>query len=156
MCIISYIIHMIDIDITNNDDGTIDIFESNNAVLGNRALVNRFQIVFLTNSTSVFYSDSKSPKTDQQGGDASKFIGTPHALATPASIAASMIIAIERTVKVIKTNQSKVRNAESRLAGASLVSIDIVDGMIYGVIDIAPEKREPGLSTIYNAAIRKV
>lgn len=134
---------MADIDfVTDLTDGgfAIAIEDSPQAVSGNRALVNRFELTFLTKTKIFLEGDNYT--VDNFGGNAEKFINKPHVLSDIQGIAAAITAAIDATVKSLKDDEvDKTPNTE-KILGADLSSIDIVDGIVVARVEVRPIKAE--------------
>lgn len=111
-------------------------------VSGNRALLNRFEITFLT-KTRRFLLNGDKVIVDNFGGDAVRFISMPQVLNNPQSIAAAVSVAIDNTVKSLKGNEPpNIPNTE-KISGAKLISIAIEDdGYVYAEIEVIPVEKE--------------
>jgi hypothetical protein len=115
----------------------IEIGDNPQPVYGNRALLNRFQITFLT-SIRRFVMNSDSVVSDNYGGDAGRFMNKSHILKDIQSISASISIAIDQTVACIKGDEPFNIPDTERIESATLVSIDIIEEMVYAVIEVKP------------------
>jgi hypothetical protein len=82
----------------------VTIGDNPQEVIGNRLLLNIFEITFLTTKRSFVY-DGEAIK-DPYGGDAEQTIGRQSVLADPQSISAAIIIAINETVKNMKLDET--------------------------------------------------
>jgi hypothetical protein len=134
---------MADIDfITDLSDGTFKIALGDNpkAVVGNRALVNRFELTFLT-ASRLFILGNKYV-TDDFAGNAYKFINQPQVLNNLQSISAAIATAVDLTVQSILDDQPATIPDTEKLLSAELSSLDIVDSMINAVIQINPVEAE--------------
>lgn len=148
---------MADIDfIINEDDGyTVSLVSSANSVTGNRALVNRFQIAFLSNTRSFLNVDG-AVESDEFGGDAQRFLGVPIAVSNSSAIAAALLNAIEATVSSLKSNEpSGVPNTE-RIDTASLESLSIEGDVVKANISVVPLETESFSSLLFSVPIRGV
>lgn len=124
------------------------------AVSGNRALVNRFEITFLTKKRQFILGDKFV--TDNFGGDADKFINRPQVLNDLQSIAASLAIAIDQTVKSILDDQEQSIPDTERLESAKLITLDVVDDIITATIQVMPVVVESWDLIQLNLPIKKV
>jgi hypothetical protein len=134
---------MADIDfITDLSSGyfVITLGDNPTSVVGNRALVNRFQITFLTTSRSFVLGNQYV--TDSYGGNAQKFVNQPQVLNNLQSVSAAVATAIELTVKSMMDDQSASMPDTERIASANLESLDIVGGLVSAVINIVPVETE--------------
>jgi hypothetical protein len=148
---------MADIDfITDLSDGTFRITLGDNptAVIGNRALVNRFEITFMTKSR-VFILGNKYV-TDTYGGNAQKFIDKPQVLNNIQGISAAVATAIDLTVQSMLDDQPGNLPDTEKLSSAELISLDIVNDMINAVIQITPVQTEPYSVLKLNLPITRV
>jgi hypothetical protein len=143
-----------DIDFaTDFSDGQfrISLTENPAMVSGNRALVNRFEITFLTKQRQFSYDGGVV--IDNYGGDAGKFISKPQVLSDTQSIAASLTVAIQQTVSSMKKDQSPSTMPTERIANAELISVDVINGIITASIQIFPEEVESYEALKFNLPI---
>ena len=134
---------MADIDfITDLTSGSFYITLSDNPgkITGNRALVNRFEITFMT-KLRVFILGNQYV-TDVYGGDAQKFISQPQVLNNLQSISAAVATAIDLTVQSMLNDQSASIPDTEKLSSAELTNLDVVNDMINAVIQINPVEVE--------------
>ena len=130
---------MADIDfITDLSSGYFKIVLGDNPgrVTGNRALVNRFELTFMTKTRTFLLGDQYV--TDYFGGNAQKFISQPQVLNNLQSISASIATAIDLTVQSILNDQPDSIPDTEKLSSAVLTSLDINEGLISAVIQITP------------------
>jgi hypothetical protein len=148
---------MADLDFYRTDDEgfTISLGDSPKKVYGNRALVNRFEIVFLTTSRRYLLGGDRVV-IDGFAGDAEKYINKPQALNDLQGIATSVSTAIDKTVKAILEDQPDSVPMTERLDSAELMSIDIVEGVVVAVIKINPVEVEFYDSLTFNFPIKTV
>lgn len=152
---------MSDIDfITDFSTGIfqIDIDQSPQKVTGNRALLNRFEITFMTKTRYFLMdgSDGNGQKIlDTFGGNAEKFISVPRVLNDIQAIAAAVSTTISQTVDSIKNNQDASIDKTEKLSGANLSSIDIVNNIVVARIEVIPEQAESSESMILNLPITR-
>jgi len=134
---------MADIDfITDLTDGTFKIALGENPVeiIGNRALVNRFELTFMTKSRTFILGDKYV--TDNFGGNAQKFISQPQVLNNLQSISAAIATAVDLTVQSMLNDQPGNIPDTEKLSSAELISLDIVNDMINAIIQIVPVETE--------------
>lgn len=122
---------------------------------GNKALANRFEITFLT-STKKYLLGESEVVTDGYGGNADSVVGQMHALNNEQSIAASVTVAIDKTVESIIQNQETITEANERLVSASLTSLDIRGDTVYAKIELVPEEYEEYYPLYYSLPIRGI
>ena len=134
---------MADIDfITDLTNGAFYITLSDNPgkITGNRALVNRFEITFMT-KLRVFILGNQYV-TDTYGGNAQKFVSQPQVLNNLQSISAAVATAIDLTVQSMLNDQSASILDTEKLSSAELTSLDVINDMINAVIQINPVEVE--------------
>jgi hypothetical protein len=132
-----------DIDfITDFSSGSFDITIGDNptAVIGNRALVNRFEITFLTKSRTFILGNEYV--TDNYAGNSHKFVGQPQVLNNLQSISAALATAVDLTVQSMLDDQPNSIPDTEKLSSAELTSLDIVNDMVTAVIQITPVETE--------------
>lgn len=145
-----------DIDFHTDISGsfTIGLGDSPRGVSGNRALVNRFEIVFLT-KTRRYLLENGDITVDNFGGDAQKYINKPHVLNDIQSIASSVTISMEQTVKSILSDQpDSIPNTE-KLSRAELLSVDIIGDVVFASIRVYPVEVEAYEQLVMNLPITK-
>lgn len=109
-------------------------------VSGNRALLNRFEITFLTKRRE--YNLDGNIIQDDFGGDARKFIDTPRVLSDNQGISAAVSIAIDQTVESIKSDEPLGVPDTERLDSAELIGLEIVNDVINARIQVNPVEVE--------------
>jgi hypothetical protein len=130
---------MADIDFqTDLSDGTFRITLGDNpiSVIGNRALVNKFEITFMTKARTFVLGNTYV--TDNYAGNAQKFINKPQVLNNIQSIATAVSTAVDLTVQCMLDDQNSTIPDTEKLSKAELVSLDVINGMINAVIKITP------------------
>lgn len=145
---------MADIDfIPDLTTGAFQITLGDNAmaVTGNRALMNRFEITFMTLRKQFVLGDTAV--TDPFGGNAPAFINRPGVINDLNGISASITVAIEQTVESLLADQSANTPATERLKSASLLSVDVIGDVVTASINIIPEEVESYDALIFNLPI---
>jgi hypothetical protein len=138
----------------SNGDFRISLGSNPTGVSGNRALLNRFEIVFLTKKRQFIYGNSYV--ADQFGGDAVKFISQPQVINDIQSISASLAIAVEQTVKSILGDQQDNIPDTEKLVAAELISVDVIGDMVTASIEVMPAEVESYDLIRLNLPITKV
>ena len=131
-----------DIDFITDLGSGFNVSITNNPqqVSGNRALLNRFEITFLTMRR--IYNLGDTVAQDDFGGDAKKFIDTPRVLNDRQGISAAVSVAIDQTVESLKNDEPAGIPDTEKLDSAELLSLDIVNDMITAVIQVNPVEVE--------------
>lgn len=145
---------MADIDfITDLSTGEFHITLGDNpgSVTGNRALVNRFEITFMT-KTKVFL-EGNTFVVDPYGGNAEKFINRPHVLNDLQSISAALVTAMDQTVQSMKGDEPVGIPDTERINSAELVSVDVISGVVTATIKINPVETETMEALMFNLPI---
>ena len=141
-----------DIDfITDFSSGAFQITLGDNpqSVMGNRKLVNRFEITFLT-ALRQFVIDGRAV-TDNYGGNAPSFINKPQATNDLQGITASLNVASDQTVQCILAEQQQKNIPDTeRLISAELVSVDVIGDTVSATIKINPVTVESYQDLIFN------
>jgi len=131
----------------------ISIGDNPQGVEGNRALLNRFEITFLT-KTKMFLFDGKLI-TDDYAGDAEKYINKPQVLNDPQSIAGGVSVSIDQTVASMKSDEPPgVPNTE-KIESAELIDIEIIDDIVFAKIQVHPVEVELYQDLMFNLPIIK-
>jgi len=118
----------------------VSLTDNPRGVTGNRALLNRFEITFLTKRKQ--FLQGNDVLVDTFGGDIERFVGVPRVLEDTQSIAASLSAVIDNTVESLKNDiNNKVPNTE-RIESAELVEIYNVSGVITAKIRVIPVETE--------------
>jgi len=134
---------MADIDfITDLSSGAFQITLGDNPgiVSGNRALVNRFEITFLTKARTFILGNQYV--TDTYAGNAQKFINQPQVLNNLQSIAAAIATSIDLTVQSMLNDQPSSLPDNEKISKAELISLDVVNDVIVAQIQIFPVEVE--------------
>jgi len=129
----------------------VTIGDNPQEVIGNRLLLNIFEITSLTTKRSFVY-DGEAIK-DPYGGDAEQTIGRQSVLADPQSISAAIIIAINETVKNMKLDETASTPLTERIDKAELLSLDIVDDIVTAQIQVFPVETEKYVDLMWNLPI---
>jgi hypothetical protein len=133
---------MADIDfITDFTDGTFRVSLDDNPkkVTGNRALLNRFEITFLT-KTKTYIMEDESVYIDNYGGNSNELIINSSAINDANGIAANISICIEKTVASMQSDQDSGIPDNERILKAGLLNIYIQNGSVYATIEVTPVK----------------
>ena len=143
-----------DIDFITDLSGGFSISIGDNpiAVSGNRALVNRFEITFLTKTRTFLFGESDIV-VDNFGGNAYKFINKPQVLNNMQSIAAAMAQAVEQTVKSLQRDEPVGLPNTERISGANVVNMSIINDVIHATVQIHPVEAQPGVDLLFNLPI---
>lgn len=139
--------------ISNENGFQLDLGESGAAVTGNRALVNRFEITFLTNSTSFVYGGQV--EVDWFGGNSRAYIAQPTVLTDKQAIAAGVQAAIDSTVESIKAYQDGAPDTE-KIDSAVITSLDTTNGVVAVGVRIIPVETEPWVDLRLNLPITRI
>ena len=145
-----------DLDFTTNlNDGfEISIDDNTQGVEGNRALLNRFEITFMT-KTKRYLIGNTSITIDNYGGNADNFINKPQVLNDIQSIAASVSVAVDKTVESIKNDEPPGIPNTEKLDSAEVIDVNIIDDVIYAQIQVNPVEVEPYTDIMFNLPIIK-
>jgi len=133
-----------DIDFTTDISSlfSVGIGDNPRGIDGNRALLNRFEITFLSKTRRYLVNNNKVI-VDNFGGDAVKFISRPQVLDNLQSIAASITVAIEQTVSSLKGDEPAGLPNTEKIDSAKLLDLTIgEDGFIYAQIQVVPIETE--------------
>ncbi len=133
---------MMDIDfITYLGSGfNVSLTSNPKGVSGNRALLNRFEITFL--SIRREYNLGDTMVQDNYGGDAKKFIDVPRVLNDTQGIAAAVSAAIDKTVESMQGDEPSSVPDTEKIASAEIASIEIIDDIVTAVIKVNPVEVE--------------
>jgi hypothetical protein len=141
----------IDIQTTIGKQFSISFGEAPQMVSGNRALLNRFEIIFLTNAR--FVEEGDTVFLDSFGGNAYRLIDRPQVLNDPRNISLSVAVAIEQTVKSILSDQPPTAPNTEKLESANLLGLSIVDGVIMASIQVIPVETQVFSDLMFNLPI---
>jgi len=131
-----------DIDfITDLNSGfNVSLTSNPQGVTGNRALLNRFELTFLTMRRE--YNLGGTMTRDEFGGDANKFINQPRVLNDTQGISAAISVVVDQTIESLKSDEPAGIPDTERLQSAELSSLEIIDDMITAVIKVNPVEVE--------------
>ena len=118
----------------------VSLTDNPRGVTGNRALLNRFEITFLTKRKQ--FLQGNDVLVDTFGGDAERFVGVPRVLEDTQSIAASLSAVIDNTVDSLKNDTTDQDKDTERIESAELVEIYNVSGVITAKIRVIPVETE--------------
>jgi hypothetical protein len=122
-------------------------------VIGNRALLNRFEVTLLTKRRQFILGDKAV--VDNYGGDAQKFVDRPQVLNNIQSISASLSTAVEQTVQSMINDQPLTIPDTEKIISAEILSIDIINDVISATIQVHPVQVESYDDLIFNLPIIK-
>ncbi len=122
-------------------DGTFQIELSNRSVYGNRALLNRFEICFLTEAK--LFENKGEYIMDSFAGNAYTYVNSPFVLNDLSSIAGGVSIAIDKTVSSLRSNEDDSVPDTEKIRSAALNNISVENGIVYAAIDVVPLEIEP-------------
>jgi len=133
---------MADIDfITDLTDAfAITMGDNPQSVVGNRALVNRFEITFLSKTRTYLFGERTV--VDGYGGNADRYLNKPQVLNNVQSIAAAIQACIDATVQSIEADNSSGVPDTEKLQKAELINLDILNGVVTAVIRVYPVEVE--------------
>ncbi len=146
---------MADIDFITDISGQFQISLSNNPqkVSGNRSLLNRFELTFLTARKQFLYGSEFIP--DNYGGDAAKFMNKPRVLSDPQAISASLSVAVDQTIKSMQADEPSWIPDTEKIENAEIVSVEIISDVITAKIRIYPIEVEPYANLEFNLPITR-
>jgi hypothetical protein len=146
---------MADIDfITDMTEGfQISLTDNPRKVSGNRALLNRFEITFLT-ERRVFYTDTDKVQ-DNFGGNANSLIGKPQVLNNLDAIAASITLVMKETVRCMQLDEPNGLPDTEKIEKAELIGIDVIDDIVTAQIRVYPVEAETYSALEFNLPIIK-
>lgn len=129
---------MADIDFITDPTDTfaISIGDNPQPVIGNRALVNRFEITFLTKTRTYLFGERTV--VDGYGGNADRYLNKPQVLNNTQSIAAAIQACIDATVRSIEIDSPQGIPDTEKLQKAELISLNILNDVIYAVVRVYP------------------
>ena len=144
---------MADIDFITDLRGTFQISLTDNpqSVTGNRALLNRFEITFLTKRRK-YFSDGQTI-TDPYGGDAVKFISIPRIINDNQGISAAVSAAVDQTVESMKSDEPSNIPDTEKLDKAELSEINVIDDQVFVKIRVYPVEAEVYDPLVFNLPI---
>jgi len=146
---------MADIDfITDMTEGfQISLTDNPRKVSGNRALLNRFEITFLT-ERRVFYTDTDKVQ-DNFGGNANSLIGKPQVLNNLDAIAASITLVMKETVRCMQLDEPNGLPDTEKIEKAELIGIDVIDDVVTAQMRVYPVEAETYGALEFNLPIIK-
>jgi len=107
-------------------------------VSGNRALLNHFEITFLTQAKVYLLGDNEVTFVDNYGGNADDLVSRPQVLNDPSGIISAISVCIERTVRSMIQDQPENLPNNEKLSGASLLNMYIENETIFAQIQVDP------------------
>jgi len=142
-----------DIDFTTDlrEQFKIGIGDNPQGVDGNRALLNRFEITFLTKTKMFLFGDKLV--VDEYAGDAEKYINRPRVLNDPQSIAGGVTVSIDQTVAAMKGDEPEGIPDTEKIESAELIDIQIIDDVVFARIQVHPVEVELYQDLIFNLPI---
>lgn len=149
---------MADLDfITDLTSGfAISLTNNPQKVSGNRALLNRFEITFLTHSKSYLLGDNPgSTYIDNYGGNADVLVTTPQILNDPGAITATLSVCIERTVQSMQRDEPENTPENEKIDSAQLLNIYIQNDIIMATIQVFPVETDSYASLVTNLPVIK-
>lgn len=135
------------------DQFKIGIGDNPQNVEGNRALLNRFEITFLTKTKMFLFGDKMV--VDEYAGDAEKYINRPQVLNDPQSIAGGITVSIDQTVAAMQGDEPEGIPDTEKIASAELIDIQIIDDVVFARIQVHPIEVELYQGLVFNLPIIK-
>jgi len=129
----------------------IGIGDNPQGVEGNRALLNRFEITFLTKTKMYLFGDKMV--VDEYAGDAEKYINRPQVLNDPQSIAGGISVSIDKTVESMKGDEPEGIPDTEKIDSAELINIEIIDDVVFASIQVNPIETELYQDLVFNLPI---
>jgi len=144
---------MADIDfITDIRNGfNVALGDNPRSVSGNRALLNRFEITFLTKRREFQVGDDVV--IDPYGGDSDKYINKPYVLRNNQSIAGSVKVAVDQTVISMKADEPDGLPETERIDRAEILGVIVVNDVVTASIRVFPVEIEPYADLSFNLPI---
>jgi len=135
------------------DQFKIGIGDNPQGIEGNRALLNRFEITFLTKTKMFLFGDKMV--VDEYAGDAEKYINRPQVLNDPQSIAGGITVSIDQTVAAMQSDEPEGIPDTEKIASAELIDIQIIDDVVFARIQVSPVEVELYQNMVFNLPIIK-
>lgn len=150
---ITYIQTMAEIDFITEIDGGFGInLDGAGIVSGNRALLNRFTITFLTEQKTFMYGGVA--EVDTYGGNSMRYLGSNVVLSNLSAIGAAITTALDDTARSIMQNQDQAPKTE-QLSSANLEDLIVIDGVITAKVNVVPVEIEPWVDISLNLPITR-
>lgn len=148
---------MADLDfITSLETGfSISLTNNPKKVSGNRALLNHFEITFLTQSKLYLVGTDESAFVDNYGGNADILVTRPQVLNDQSGLVSAITVCIERTVQSILQDQPESLPANERLASATLLNLSVENGIIYAQVQVLPVETDNYETLVTNLPVIK-
>ena len=106
-------------------------------IVGNAALLNRFQITFF-NENMIFLGSDGRVDVDTYGGTAMSMIGNPRSISDINGITVSISAAISKTEYSIKSQTPESTPSNEVLKSAEIYSVGVKNGVITVEINVYP------------------
>lgn len=148
---------MADLDfITDLSNGfQISLTDNPQKVTGNRAMLNHFEITFMTQSKVYILPDIDANFVDTYGGGADVLISKPQVLNDPGGIVSAITVAVEKTVSSILQDQPETLPDNEKLDSATLLNMYIEDETVYARIQVIPVVTDDYETLISNLPVIK-
>lgn len=132
-----------DIDFLTDLSKSFDIAFDNTPSIasGNRALLNRFEVVMLTGYRQ-FQDQYGDVAFDNFGGNAPEVLGIPRSINNIQAVTGSIGVIIEQTIEALKNDQWQNIPDTEKLKDATLVNVLEHNGVIEAIIDVIPVEAE--------------
>lgn len=142
-------------DLTNGFQ--VSLTENPQKVTGNRALLNRFEITFLTRAKYYLLGevDSGDYFFDNYGGNADLLLVKPQVLNDPSGIVAAISVSIEKTVQSMKQTEPSGTPNNEKLDRAELLNMYIQNDIIMATIQVFPVETDTYESLLTNLPVIK-
>jgi hypothetical protein len=131
----------------------ISLTDNPQKVTGNRALLNRFEITFLTKAKA--YLLGETPVIDVFGGNADALITQPQVINNGNAVAAAISMCIDRTVKSMTQDQSESIPDNEKIINAELLNMYIQNDMIFATIKVNPVQTDSYDTLVSNLPVIK-
>lgn len=148
---------MADIDFITDLSRGFEISLTNNPrkVTGNRALLNHFEITFLTQAKVYLLGVNADAFLDNYGGNADALITRPQVLNDPDGIVSAITVSVERTVQSILQDQPESLPNNEKLDTAALLNMSIQNGIIYAQVQVVPVETDSYGALVTNLPVIK-
>jgi len=131
----------------------IAIGDNPQGIDGNRALLNRFEITFLTKTKRYLFGERLV--IDEYAGDAEKYINRPQVLNDPQSIAGGISVSIDKTIESMKNDEPEGIPDTEKIDSAELINLEIINDVVFAQIQVHPVEVELYQNLVFNLPIIK-
>lgn len=145
----------IDFHTTLGNTFAVGVPASAGSVSGNRKLLNRFEIVFMTDRIEFGPASDPLKESTGFGGNANKLMRSGLVLSNPQAIVSVLQTCVDLTVESLKSTETDTDPATERIQSASITELNIEGVEVKAKIQVVPLETEAWVDMVLNLPITR-